>query len=132
MKSCPNPSCEEPGNVRLSAFRIYRVCCEGCGMEGPMSSSRSDATRLWDELPREASAPEKKFMKPLTIDLLIDHMETYRRGTIDDEVIAALRSAELRGAQSTVDQRTYDHACQRTKELGDALKAIVAEAEKVL
>ena len=53
---CPNVYCPAPQNVKMSYFAVYRVCCEGCGMEGPMAiekRTKREAARLWNELPRK-------------------------------------------------------------------------------
>jgi len=62
LKVCPNPSCPESGKVQMSRYPVYRVCCEGCGMEGPMALSvsaeaqdrknRTEAAKLWNGIKR--------------------------------------------------------------------------------
>ena len=53
IKPCPNPDCIEPDQVECSRFRVWRVCCEGCGMEGPISgSTRKVAIQRWNNLHR--------------------------------------------------------------------------------
>ena len=56
LKPCPNPRCKDPKRVRRSAYPTFRVCCEGCGMEGPMAlvkRTKAEAARLWNDLPRK-------------------------------------------------------------------------------
>ena len=40
----------------MGVYEVYRVCCEGCGMEGPMALKRktkTEAAELWNALPRD-------------------------------------------------------------------------------
>ena len=61
LKVCPNPSCGKPTKAEVSHYRVYRVCCEGCGMEGPMAlgrGNRTEAVQLWNALPRAPTMAE--------------------------------------------------------------------------
>ncbi len=55
LRMCPNPECKTPGAPQMARYQCYRVCCEGCGMEGPMAltdNTKREAARLWNVLPR--------------------------------------------------------------------------------
>lgn len=57
LRKCPNPECES--RPQMARYQAYRVCCEGCGMEGPMAvklNTKKEAARLWNLLPRQVAA----------------------------------------------------------------------------
>lgn len=64
-------------------------------------------------------------MRPLTIDELIDYIGTHQRGTIDGEVIAALKQVQSANARAEAAERRVellDHNLTKADEFTKTLK----------
>lgn len=60
LKPCPYCGKSDLAACYNKSMMQFFVMCISCGMQGPASSSPSDARTAWDELPRDSAKPTKK------------------------------------------------------------------------